>query len=233
MGEEIEVPEVAVAERLYWIPVLAAFALLLWDLVLAGRNVGDLRAARPPRTPRTPRRPLRRERRADADGLVGRPVRARGQHRGEDDAGPRRRMLLFSMLLVIPLGVFAVGTGINVALASAVRTSFAAGDYDGAAAWARAGVSLNPFDHYLPHYNLGTAYAAGDLLPEAVPELQRLWMLHRAPRPPAIRAPTSRSRTYASATATSTSRRGTTPSPPTARRGALGEQQGDVCHQDQ
>jgi Ca-activated chloride channel family protein len=57
MGEEIEVPEVAVAERLYWIPVLAAFALLLWDLVLAGRNVGDLRAARPPRTPREPRTP--------------------------------------------------------------------------------------------------------------------------------------------------------------------------------
>lgn len=57
MGEEIEVPEVAVAERLYWIPVLAAFALLLWDLVLAGRNVGDLRAARPPRTPRAPRTP--------------------------------------------------------------------------------------------------------------------------------------------------------------------------------
>lgn len=52
MGEEIEVPEVAVAVRLYWIPVLAAFALLLWDLVVAGRNVGDLRAARPPRTPR-------------------------------------------------------------------------------------------------------------------------------------------------------------------------------------
>lgn len=57
MGEEIEVPEVAVAERLYWIPVLAAFALLLWDLVLAGRNVGDLRAARPPRTKRSPRQP--------------------------------------------------------------------------------------------------------------------------------------------------------------------------------
>ena len=57
MGEEIEVPEVAVAERLYWIPVLIAFALLLWDLVLAGRNVGDLRAARPPRTPRRPHQP--------------------------------------------------------------------------------------------------------------------------------------------------------------------------------
>jgi Ca-activated chloride channel family protein len=49
MGEEIEVPEVAVAERLYWIPIIPAFLLLLWDLVLAARNVGDLRAARPPR----------------------------------------------------------------------------------------------------------------------------------------------------------------------------------------
>jgi len=95
----------------------------------------------------------------------------------------RRRLLLISMILVIPLGVFAVGTGINVALATAVRTSFAAGDYDGAAAWARAGVSLNPFDAYLPHYNLGTAYAAGDLLPEAVPELQTA--LDAAPSPEA------------------------------------------------
>ncbi|MEO5920560.1 MAG: VWA domain-containing protein [Pseudolysinimonas sp.] len=57
MGEEIEVPEVAVAERLYWIPVLAAFALILWDLVIAGRNLGDLRAARPPRTKRSPAEP--------------------------------------------------------------------------------------------------------------------------------------------------------------------------------
>jgi Ca-activated chloride channel homolog len=52
MGQEIEVPEVAVAERLYWIPVLPAFLLLLWDLVLAARNVGELRSARPPRSPR-------------------------------------------------------------------------------------------------------------------------------------------------------------------------------------
>jgi Ca-activated chloride channel family protein len=49
MGEEIEVPEVAVAQRLYWVPVLPAFLLLLWDLVLAARNLGDLRAARPAR----------------------------------------------------------------------------------------------------------------------------------------------------------------------------------------
>jgi Ca-activated chloride channel family protein len=49
MGEEIEVPEVAVAERLYWVPIIPAFLLLLWDLVLAARNVSDLRAARPPR----------------------------------------------------------------------------------------------------------------------------------------------------------------------------------------
>lgn len=54
MGEEIEVPEVAVAERLYWVPIIPAFLLLLWDLVLAARNVGDLRAARPPRKVRTP-----------------------------------------------------------------------------------------------------------------------------------------------------------------------------------
>jgi tetratricopeptide (TPR) repeat protein len=92
----------------------------------------------------------------------------------EEKAMParRRRMQLFSMILVIPVGVLAVGTGINVGLAAATRASFAAGDYDGAAAWARGGVSLNPFDRYLPHYNLGTAYAGGDLLPEAVPELQ-------------------------------------------------------------
>ena len=49
IGEEIEVPEVAVAQRLYWVPVLPAFLLLLWDLVLAARNVGDLRAASPAR----------------------------------------------------------------------------------------------------------------------------------------------------------------------------------------
>jgi len=95
----------------------------------------------------------------------------------------RRRMLLLSMILVIPLGVCAVGTGINVVLAAAVQQSFSAGDFPGAAAWARAGVSLNPFDKYLPHYNLGTAYAAGDLLPEAVPELQM--SLDAAPTPEA------------------------------------------------
>ncbi|HWM34537.1 MAG TPA: hypothetical protein VNR36_09910 [Pseudolysinimonas sp.] len=95
----------------------------------------------------------------------------------------RRRMLLLSMILVIPLGIFSVGTGISVGLAFAVGQSYAQGDYQGAAAWARAGVSLNPFDRYLPHYNLGTAYAAGDLLPEAVPELQIA--LDSAPSPEA------------------------------------------------
>ena len=40
-------PEVAVAVRLYWIPVIPAFQLLLWDLVLAARNVNELRTARP------------------------------------------------------------------------------------------------------------------------------------------------------------------------------------------
>ena len=95
----------------------------------------------------------------------------------------RRRMLLFSMFLVIPIGVLSVGTGINVLLAGLVQQSFTAGDYNAAASWARAGVSLNPFDRYLPHYNLGTAYAAGDLLPEAVPELQTA--LDAAPTPEA------------------------------------------------
>ena len=106
MGEEIEVPEVAVAERLYWIPVLAAFALLLWDLVLAGRNVGDLRAARPPRAPRTPRAPAPpRERCADGPKTWW---SDRFEREGtiEDKTMParRRRMLLLSMLLVIPVG---------------------------------------------------------------------------------------------------------------------------------
>ncbi|MEO8261029.1 MAG: hypothetical protein ABI566_00555 [Pseudolysinimonas sp.] len=95
----------------------------------------------------------------------------------------RRRLLLLSMILVIPLGVLAVGTGVNVVLAAAVQQSFTSGDYRGAAAWARAGVSLNPFDKYLPHYNLGTAYAADDLLPEALPELQLA--LDNAPSPEA------------------------------------------------
>jgi len=84
----------------------------------------------------------------------------------------RRRMLLFSMILIIPLGVLSVGTGVNVVIAAGVQQTYSSGDYQAAAAWARAGVSLNPFDKYLPFYNLGTAYAAGDLLPEALPELQ-------------------------------------------------------------
>lgn len=65
IGEEIEVPEVAVAQRLYWVPVLPAFLLLLWDLVLAARNVGDLRRARPPRSSKGARK-LRAPRKAGA-----------------------------------------------------------------------------------------------------------------------------------------------------------------------
>jgi Ca-activated chloride channel family protein len=59
MGEEIEVPEVAVAQRLYWIPVIPAFLLLLWDLVIAARNLGELRAARPARRVRPARAQVR------------------------------------------------------------------------------------------------------------------------------------------------------------------------------
>ncbi len=146
----------------------------------------------------------------------------------------RRRMLLFSMLLVIPLGVFAVGTGINVALASAVRSSFAAGDYDGAAAWARAGVSLNPFDRYLPHYNLGTAYAAGDLLPEAVPELQTA--LDAAPSPEAACYPRANlALTYVRLGNRYVDEHAWDAAIDAYRqaRSLWAKQQNDVCHQDQ
>lgn len=47
IGEQIEVPEVAIAARYYWIPVIPAFLLLLWDLVISARQMGELRAARP------------------------------------------------------------------------------------------------------------------------------------------------------------------------------------------
>lgn len=47
MGEEILVPEVAVAARYYWVPIIPAFLLLLWDLVIAARQLGDLRLAKP------------------------------------------------------------------------------------------------------------------------------------------------------------------------------------------
>ena len=100
------------------------------------RNVGDLRAARPPRgSVRAP------------DGLV-RATASSGEKTPATSRqtlpARRRRMLLFSMILVIPLGVLAVGTGINVGLAAAVQQSFAAGDYQGAAAWARAGRLAEP-----------------------------------------------------------------------------------------
>jgi tetratricopeptide (TPR) repeat protein len=146
----------------------------------------------------------------------------------------RRRMLLLSMLIVIPVGVFAVGTGINVALAAAVRSSFAAGDFDGAAAWARAGVSLNPFDQYLPHYNLGTAYAGGDLLPEAVPELQTA--LDAAPSPAAACYPRANlALTYVRLGNRYFDEKAWDDAIAAYRqaRTLWAQQQNDVCHQDQ
>jgi hypothetical protein len=145
----------------------------------------------------------------------------------------RRRMLLWSMILVIPLGLFSVGTGINVVIAAGVQQTFASGDYQAAAAWARAGVSLNPFDRYLPNYNLGTAYAAGDLLPEAVPELQTA--LDNAPSPEAACYPRANlaltyvrlgnryfdDRRWLDAVAAYR-----------AAKALWAEQPGDVCHQD-
>lgn len=145
----------------------------------------------------------------------------------------RRRMLLWSMILVIPLGVLSVGTGINVIIAAGVQQTYSAGDYQAAAAWARAGVSLNPFDRYLPQYNLGTAYAAGDLLPEAVPELQT--SLDNAPSPEAACYPRANlaltyvrlgnryfdDRLWLDAIAAYR-----------AAKALWAEQPGDVCHQD-
>jgi tetratricopeptide (TPR) repeat protein len=154
----------------------------------------------------------------------------------EEKAMParRRRMLLFSMIVVIPLGVFAVGTGINVGLATATRVSFAAGDYDGAAAWARAGVSLNPFDQYLPHYNLGTAYAGGDLLPEAVPELRTA--LDAAPSPEAACYPRANlALTYVRLGNRYFEERAWDAAIDAYReaKALWAKQQDDVCHQDQ
>ena len=63
----------------------------------------------------------------------------------------------------------------------------------------------------------------GICCPRPSPNCRRLWMLRRAPRRRATRAPTSRSRTCASATATSRTRPGTTRSTRTAWRSALGE----------
>lgn len=56
IGEEILVPEVAIAARYYWVPILPAFLLLLWDLVIAARQIGDLRRAKPRSGPVAPAR---------------------------------------------------------------------------------------------------------------------------------------------------------------------------------
>jgi hypothetical protein len=91
----------------------------------------------------------------------------------EDEVGPRRRkLLLWSMILIVPLGVFSIGAALNAALAAATQASYASGDYDRAATWARSNVGLNPFDLYLPHFNLGTVYSEAELFEDAIPELQ-------------------------------------------------------------
>ncbi|TPW70721.1 PT domain-containing protein [Schumannella sp. 10F1B-5-1] len=83
----------------------------------------------------------------------------------------RRRMLGVSLLIVIPLGLFAIGSFVNAVIAQGAKNSYDQGDYLGSVGWARWGVSLNPIDPYLPHYNLGTAYGAADLLTESEKEL--------------------------------------------------------------
>ena len=53
IGEEVETREVDVSARLYWIPVLPAILLLVWDLVVARRNLAELRGSRPARKRRS------------------------------------------------------------------------------------------------------------------------------------------------------------------------------------
>ncbi|TPW76016.1 hypothetical protein [Schumannella soli] len=89
----------------------------------------------------------------------------------EDARRLRRRMLGVSLLLVVPVGLFAIGTFVNAIIQLGVSNSYAQKDYKAAASWARWGVSLNPIDQYLPHYNLGTAYGQVGLLPESKKEL--------------------------------------------------------------
>ena len=219
MGEEIEVPEVAVAERLYWIPVLAAFALLLWDLVLAGRNVGDLRAARPPRDARAPRaRPPLREGGA-LMGWWGRPVRARGRPRREGDARPPAT---HAAALDDPRHPARRASPSAPASTSRSRRPCAPASRRATSTApppgrAPASASIRSTSTCRTTTSAPRTPAA-TCCPRRFPNCRRLWMLRRVPRRPATRAPTSRSRTCASATATSRSAPGTPPSTPTARR---------------
>ncbi|CAN5192948.1 VWA domain-containing protein [soil metagenome] len=71
IGEEIEVPEVAVAARYYWVPMIAVFLLLLWDLVISARQIGELRAARPKKTGRSGG--------GSSDAALPAPTRGRGR----------------------------------------------------------------------------------------------------------------------------------------------------------
>ncbi|HWH27067.1 MAG TPA: tetratricopeptide repeat protein [Pseudolysinimonas sp.] len=99
----------------------------------------------------------------------------------------RRRLLLLSLIAVIPLGLASVAVGVNVGITAMAVKTFEGGDMNASAAWARASVSLNPFDPYTPHFNLGTAYAGGGLNSEALPELQLA--LRNAPSPEAACPP--------------------------------------------
>ncbi|TPW76015.1 VWA domain-containing protein [Schumannella soli] len=47
LGEQVEVKKLSIAERLYWIPAIAAFLLLAWELFIGWRQLAELRTAKP------------------------------------------------------------------------------------------------------------------------------------------------------------------------------------------
>lgn len=47
LGEQVEVKKLSIAERLYWIPAIAAFLLLAWELFIGWRQLSELRTAKP------------------------------------------------------------------------------------------------------------------------------------------------------------------------------------------
>jgi Ca-activated chloride channel homolog len=47
LGKTVDVPNQTIEARLYWVPVIPAFLLLAWDLLIGWKAFGELRRARP------------------------------------------------------------------------------------------------------------------------------------------------------------------------------------------
>ncbi|TPW70720.1 VWA domain-containing protein [Schumannella sp. 10F1B-5-1] len=47
IGEKVEVKKLTIVERLYWIPAIAAFLLIAWELFIGWRQLAELRTAKP------------------------------------------------------------------------------------------------------------------------------------------------------------------------------------------